>query len=240
MIVEAEAVRVRYRGGALGVDNVSLAVGEGQVVALFGANGAGKTTMARAISGFLKTEGTKVSGEIRLFGRDTTHWEPHRIAALGVSSVPERHKVFPALTVRENLLAVGTLPPRSERAKVLEEIYSLFPVVKDRRDEQAGRLSGGEQQMLALARSLISQPRLLVVDEMTLGLHHSMQPPLFDTVRRVAQKGTSVLLIDEATGFALEVADYCYLLRAGTIVAEGPAEQFRGNELLAAGYVGGD
>lgn len=138
------------------------------------------------------------------------------------------------------MIAVGSLPPRAERAKVFAEIYSLFPVLAERRNEQAGRLSGGQQQMLALARCLVSQPRLIVVDEMTLGLHHSLQPPLFDTVRRVAETGTAVLLIDEATGFALEVADYCYLLRAGTIVAEGPADRFRGNELLAAGYVGDD
>lgn len=236
--LHVDAIQVRYPNGALGIREVSVRVAPGQVVAMFGPNGAGKTTTVRAASGFLRAEGAKVvRGTVSIAGTDVTNREPHRIAGLGVAFVPERRKVFPNLTVAENLVAIGKIPDKVRRAERQEYVYELFPVLASRQRTAAGRLSGGQQQMLALGRSLMGGPSLLIVDEMTLGLHHSLQEPLFVAVRRVAADGTAVLLVDESTGLALDVADYCYLMSGGQIRREGPAEDFRGNELLAAGYV---
>jgi branched-chain amino acid transport system ATP-binding protein len=120
---------------------------------------------------------------------------------------------------------------------LLDLIFSLFPVLAERRRQPAGKLSGGQRQMLALARAIVRDPRVLIVDEMTLGLHHSVQPPLFDAVRQVAKGGAAVALVDESTGLALNTADYCYILSGGLVHDEGPSEKFRGSELIAAGYV---
>jgi branched-chain amino acid transport system ATP-binding protein len=237
-LLEVDGLRVRYRNGAIGISDVSLRVDAGQVVAVFGPNGAGKTSTVRGISGFLRTEGARVvNGTVQFDGVDVTNGEPHRQAKLGVAFVPERDKVFPTLTVAENLAALGVTPPAARQQQLMREVFDLFPMLADRRKELAGRLSGGQRQMLALARAILSDPKLLIVDEMTLGLHHSMQPLLFDAVRAIVATGTSLLLVDESTGFALEVADYCYLLAGGVVVDQGPAERFRGNELLAAGYL---
>jgi branched-chain amino acid transport system ATP-binding protein len=239
-ILLAEDLKVRYRNGALGVVSVSLAVEANQVVALFGPNGAGKTTTVRAISGFLRAEGARViGGRVTLFGQDVTNSEPRTTTRLGVSFVPERQKIFPSLSVAENLEALGKLPPRARRKEIYERIYELFPVLRERPRELAGRLSGGQQQMLAIGRSLVSEPKLLIVDELTLGLHYSLHPRLFEVMRLIAAQGTAVLVVDESTGSALDVADYCYLLNGGRVLMSGTASTFRGSELLAAGYVEG-
>lgn len=237
-ILEAENLRVRYRNGALGIVDVSFQVAPGQVIGLFGPNGAGKTTSMRAVSGFLRTEGARViAGRVSFGGEDVTNHEPHRHAGRGIAFVPERNKVFPNLTVAENMAAVSGSPRSARKAELNEMISGLFPLLAERRREYAGRLSGGQRQMLALARGIIRDPKVLIVDEMTLGLHHSVQPPLFEAVRRVADSGTAVILVDESTGFALEACDYCYILSAGRVTQHGPAERFKGSELIAAGYV---
>jgi branched-chain amino acid transport system ATP-binding protein len=237
-ILRVDEARVCYRNRALGTLNVSFSAWPGQVVAIFGPNGAGKTSSVRAASGFLRSEGTRlIKGRVAVGGIDVTNCEPHRHAKLGVFFVPERNKVFANLTVAENLFAIGRLPKRERRKERLEFIYALFPILGERRRQQGGRLSGGQRQMLALARGILSDPKVLIVDEMTLGLHHSVQPTLFDAVRRVAASGTAVVLVDESTHFALDVADYCYVLAAGEVRDEGPASKFRDNELLVAGYV---
>jgi branched-chain amino acid transport system ATP-binding protein len=231
---------VRYRGGAIGVADVSLRVGVGQVVALLGPNGAGKTTTVRAISGFMKTEGARiVRGTVRLDGQDTTGWEPHRLARRGVVVVPERKKVFANLTVAENLRSLDKLPPRERRAAIDERIFTLFPVLAGRLGEAAGRLSGGQQQMLSLARALVAEPRLLIVDEMTLGLHVSLHQVLYDAITAIAATGTSVLVVDESTTFALSTAHHCYVLRSGRVVGSGSAPELASGGLLASSYVGG-
>jgi branched-chain amino acid transport system ATP-binding protein len=237
-LLSVEHIKVRYRNGALGVLDISFEVDAGQIVALFGPNGAGKTTSARAASGFMKTEGAKViSGRVELFGQDATSAEPHTNSLAGVSFVPERNKIFPRLTVAENLDALGRRPPPAQRREIYSFIFDMLPTLAGRRRELAGRLSGGQQQMLAIARALVNRPKLLIIDEMTLGLHPSVHGPLFEVVRRVASGGTAVLIVDESTGLALEAADYCYLLGSGRIRDHGLASKFRGNELLAAGYV---
>ncbi|MFF4796174.1 ABC transporter ATP-binding protein [Streptomyces sp. NPDC001276] len=236
-MLRVERLRVQYRNGAVGVSDISFSVGAGQVVALFGPNGAGKTTSVRAVSGFLKSEGTRVRGLVELDGTNVAGREPHVTSQLGVGSVPERDRVFSSLTVAENLHALGRLPPKRSRADAFDRVYQLFPMLAERRRELAGRLSGGQQQMLALARGLLLEPRLLIVDEMTLGLHVSVQEPLFATVAEVARQGTAVLLVDESTALALDVADYCYLLRDGRTTVSGRSDMFRGTEILAAGYV---
>jgi branched-chain amino acid transport system ATP-binding protein len=235
MLLSVEHLMVRYRNGARGVSDVSFTVDDGQVVALFGPNGAGKTTSVRAVSGFLKSEGVRTAGRVLLRGTSVAGLEPHRLASMGVGLVPERGKVFGNLGVGENL-AVARSRARGS-APDLAEILTLFPALADRLGEKAGRLSGGQQQMLALAMALSGRPRLLIIDELTLGLHHSLQPALFDTVRTIAAQGTAVLLVEESTALALRLADYCYLLGGGQIRDEGPAERFVGNDLLAAGYV---
>ena len=237
-VLVADGLRVRYGNGGLGILDVSFRVRPGQIVGVFGPNGAGKTTSVRAVSGFLRTEGARViKGRITLFGHDVTNAEPHRQARLGVAFVPERNKVFASLSVAENLAALGRLPRRTRRAELSDFVFTLFPVLANRRRELAGRLSGGQRQMLALGRAIISDPKLLIIDEMSLGLHHSVQPALFEAVRQVAAQGTAVLLVDESTGLALDAADYCYILAAGEVADEGTPAKFQGNELIAAGYV---
>ena len=235
-LLRIESLSVRYRGGAVGVSDVSLEVEAGQVVALFGPNGAGKTTTARAISGFMKTEGASVAGVVRLEDREITRAEPHFIAGLGVTIVPEASKTFMNLTVAENLLAIGKLPSGGRR-EVFSMVDAVFPELVRRSSELAGRLSGGQQQMLAIARALATQPRLIVIDEMSLGLHPEMRFRLFTAVRDIARAGAGVLLIEESVAAALEIADQCYILRSGRIRGSGPAENYVGNELVAAGYL---
>jgi branched-chain amino acid transport system ATP-binding protein len=237
-LLSVDRMRVRYRNGAIGVSDVSLQVGRAQVVALFGPNGAGKTSTVRGVGGFLRTEGARVArGSVTFDGHRVTNSEPHHQAKLGIAFVPERDKVFTTLTVSQNLQALGALPPPARRKELQDFVFELFPILPERLHEQAGRLSGGQRQMLALGRAILSDPKLLIVDEMTLGLHHSVQPPLHRAIRSIQATGTAVLLVDESTGFALEACDYCYLLSAGQIVDQGPPDRFRGNELLAAGYV---
>ncbi|ODU04527.1 MAG: hypothetical protein ABS81_09660 [Pseudonocardia sp. SCN 72-86] len=239
-LLEVSEIQLRYGNGAVGVSDVSLTVDAGQVVALIGPNGAGKTSTVRSISGFLPIEGAKVArGRVTLDGEDVTNSSPHQLSRHGIAFVPERQKIFPNLTIRDNLLAVGHAPGRAERAAREKHVFELFPELADRVREQAGRLSGGQRQMLALARAVMSSPRLLIVDEMTLGLHHSLQPRLFRAVRQMAQSGTAVILVDESTGLNLDVADYCYLIGGGVVRAEGPPQLLRDGDVIANVYVEG-
>jgi branched-chain amino acid transport system ATP-binding protein len=235
--LSAENLKVRYSNQALGIADVSLDVGAGQIVMVFGPNGAGKTTTVRAISGFMKSEGARVvSGRVTLFGEDTTNAEPQRTTGLGVAFIPERRKIFASMTVAENLQALGKRPPRSRRNEIYERIYALFPVLAERRKSLAGRLSGGQQQMLAIGRSLMCEPRLLIIDEMTLGLHHSVHLPLFEAVKSISDTGTGVLIVDESTTCALDFADKCYVLGGGRVHMVGSPDLLRNNALVAPDY----
>ncbi len=239
-LAEVKNLRVRYRNGALGVSDVSLTVYPSQVVALFGPNGAGKTTTVRALSGFMRSERARVvAGSVTFAGVDIANFEPYRVNRLGISLVPERGKVFTNLSVAENLAAIGKPRGGRSRKERYDEVYDLFPVLAERRRLMAGRLSGGQQQMLAIARAILSEPRLLIIDEMTLGLHQSLHQPLFDALRTIAARGRSVLIADESIASALAVADHCLLLNDGRLTAAGPRSDFVGSELLIAGYVNG-
>ncbi len=237
VVVSVQELQVRYRNGALGAVAIDLQVNAAELIAVFGANGAGKTTTMRAISGFVRAERTRVSGTVEVLGRRVTGWEPHRVASLGLAFVPERRKIFPNLSVADNMAALGHSPSRARRTELHQRIFDLFPALADRRSELAGRLSGGQRQMVAIARALMCEPKVLIVDELTLGLHHSLHPALYETMRRIADDGTAVIVVDESTGTALELADRCYLIGSGTVRDSGPPEKFRGSELLAAGYV---
>ena len=231
-------LEVRYPNGAVGVSGVSLDVKEKQVVAVIGPTGAGKTTTMRAISGFLRIEGTRATkGSISFFGTNTTNREPHVMTRMGVAIIPERRKIFPRMSVAENLKALGHRSNR-DGDEALERVLDLFPVLKARQRQAAGSLSGGEQQMLAIGRGLLQSPKLLIVDEVTLGLHHSLHRSLFAALVRIASEGTAVLLVDENTSMALDVAEYCYVMRNGRIQDHGPASLFRSAEMLAVGYTG--
>ncbi|WP_433045924.1 ABC transporter ATP-binding protein [Dactylosporangium sp. CS-033363] len=239
-LLEVTDLTVRYRTGAVGVQDVSFSVEPSQIVAVLGAAGAGKSTTVRGISGFLRAEGARVvKGSVRFQGRDITGREPHQVCGLGVFAVPERRKIFPNLSVHDNLEALGARLVKGERRAAVEAlVFELFPDLARDRRRLAGRLSGGQQQMLAIGRALMADPKLLIVDEMTLGLHPSLHEPLFAAVQRIAAAGSAVLLVDESTGRTLEVAQHCVLLKSGHVLAAGPSADFIGNEVLVAGYVG--
>ena len=237
MLLHVQNLAVRYPNGALGIEDVSLEMEAGQVAALIGTNGAGKTTTCRALSGFLKTEGAKViRGTITFDGINVTGWEPHRLVRAGIAAVPERNKIFRNLTVREHFTSCGMHRSRAEREEALEFGLQLFPMIRDRFRQAAGTLSGGQQQMIAIMRALVSRPRLLIVDEMTLGLHPSLQQPLFDALKSIAATGTACLVIDESTVHILESVQHCYLLEGGRIRRHGPITDFAHSDLLAIGY----
>jgi branched-chain amino acid transport system ATP-binding protein len=237
-LLRASHLRVRYRDGAFGIHDVSLEVRAAQTISLLGPNGAGKTTTLRAISGFLRSEGTRiVSGTVTIDGHDITNDEPHHAVRRGVLCIPERRKIFPNLTVADNLLALGRAAKGQRRTELLELVNEIFPMLVERRREAAGRLSGGQQQMLAIARGLISGARVLLLDEVTLGLHTSVKPILYDAVVAINKAGTAVLISDESADFAMSLSDYCYLIRDGLIAASGLPDEFALDELAAA-YLG--
>ncbi len=220
--------------------DVSLAVEQGRVVALIGANGAGKTTTMRAISGMLKPR----RGSVLLDGKPVQGRDASRIAGLGMAHAPEGRRVFGPLSVEDNLLlgAYGRLPLfwgfRSRAAQHLDKIYELFPVLHERRLQLAGTLSGGEQQMLAIGRALMAEPKVMLLDEPSMGLAPVIVQEVFATIQGLKAAGITLLLVEQFAKSALEVADYAYVMERGRIVAEGiPDELYRDERVLAA-YLG--
>jgi branched-chain amino acid transport system ATP-binding protein len=239
MLLRAENLALRYPNGALGIEDVSIDIDEGQIVALIGANGAGKTTTCRTLSGFLGTEDAKVvRGRVCFDGVNVTGREPHRLVKLGISAVPERNKVFRNLSVREHFVSAGMHRSRVERDETIEFGLELFPRIRERMRHKAGTLSGGEQQMVAIIRALVNGPRLLIVDEMTLGLHVSLQRPLFEALRTVAAAGTACLVIDESATHTLSTAQTCYLLEGGRTTKYGTSAELANTDLLGVGQGG--
>jgi len=228
-----------YHGVVLVLRGVSLVVPEGGVVALLGPNGAGKTTTLRAITGLLDLhEGTLTKGQVRLGSEDLSRLSPQAIVARGVAQVMEGRRMLADLTVEENLRAGAWALPRSLLAEELERAYDRFEVLADRRRQPAGYLSGGEQQMLAIARALMSRPRLLLMDEPSLGLAPKIVTQIAELIREIHASGVSVLLVEQNAAVALDLADHAYLMENGRIVLEGPAAELREDQDVREFYLG--
>ncbi|GAC1486246.1 MAG: ABC transporter ATP-binding protein [Acetobacteraceae bacterium] len=218
------------------VKGVSLDVPAGQVVALIGANGAGKTTLMRAVSGLVRPR----AGRIAFDGREIAGWPAHRIAAAGLRQVPEGRQCFAELTVAENLaLGAYLVPDRAEIARRREAALARFPRLRDRLGQFAGSLSGGEQQMLAIGRALMGAPRLLLLDEPSMGLAPLFVEEIFAIIAGLRRDGTTILLVEQNASAALEVADHAYVLETGRIVLAGPAAQIAADPAVVAAHLGG-
>ena len=232
-VLELERVSVSY-GPMRALSGVDLVVPEGCVVALLGANGAGKTTMLRTISGLIRPD----RGRIRLMGRETSNRSPHVIAGLGVCHVPEGRGIFRSLSVAENLSMAAYANVPGTPSQLIDQAVELFPVLGRRLGQQAGTLSGGEQQMLALARALVAKPRLLLLDEISMGLAPLVTQQLFETIRKSATAGVAMLLVEQYVDAALELADYGYVLQKGRIVDMGEPSDLRASAALTDAYLG--
>jgi len=215
--------------------DVSLEVAPGEVVVVVGANGAGKTTLINALSGTIDRE-----GDINFEGRAIGDMEPHNVAALGLIQVPEGRRLFPFLSVRENL-ELGAYPTRAraDAAHTLEGVLKLMPRLLERTNQLAGSLSGGEQQLCAVGRALMSKPRLLMLDEPTLGLAPIMVSLVFDLIREIQATGTTILLVEQNVNRSLALADRGYVLEGGSIVLKGSGDELLRDERLKAAYLGG-
>lgn len=212
----------------------SCEVNEGEVVSIVGSNGAGKTTLMRVISGIIKP----VSGEIEFMGKSITKLPAHKIVELGIAHVPEGRQVFGKLSVRENLrLGAYTVKSESSKNKRLGEMFDLFPILKERQNQQAETLSGGEQQMMAIARGLMSSPRLLLVDEMSLGLAPVLVEKVLETLKLVAKEVT-ILLVEQKVQEALEIADRGYVIQNGRVVITGTGTELLESDTVKKAYMG--
>ncbi|WP_447042271.1 ABC transporter ATP-binding protein [Streptomyces sp. DSM 118878] len=233
-------VSVGY-GPVRALRRVSLDVPDGAVVAVLGSNGAGKSTLLRAVSRTLSFQGgTLTSGDIRFQGRRIDGLAPDRVVAAGISQVPEGRQVFARMTVTDNLRAgaLGSTGSRGAKADALRRVHELFPVLADRGGQRAGLLSGGEQQMLAVARALMASPRLLLLDEPSLGLAPLMAARIADTVREINAQGTSVLLVEQNAALALRLASHAYVLDVGEVALSGPADELAASDEVRRRYLG--
>jgi branched-chain amino acid transport system ATP-binding protein len=234
-LLEVENLVARY-GRITALEGISLAVEEGEIVTLIGANGAGKTTTLRAISGLVRA----ASGAIRFDGREITKLAPSAIVRAGIGHSPEGRRVFPRMTVRENLeLGAYTRRSRAEIAGDMERVLEIFPRLKERYEQKAGTMSGGEQQMLAMARAMMSRPRLLLLDEPSLGLSPLLVQTIFTVIRDINAQGTTILLIEQNARQALAVATRGYVLEVGRVAHSGAAADLAASESVRAAYLGG-
>jgi branched-chain amino acid transport system ATP-binding protein len=234
-LLQIEDVAVYY-GGIQALKNVSLHVRPGELLAIIGANGAGKTTLLRTVSGVLRVR----SGSIRFEDRELTRLSPYQIVHLGIAHSPEGRQLFGGLTTIENL-RLGAVQ-RKDRAAIdqdVEYIYGLFPVLKERRLQRAGTLSGGEQQMLAIGRALMARPRLLLLDEPSLGLAPLLVERIFEVIAQLKMERVTLLLVEQNARMALEVADRAYVMETGHVTLEGPASELAANPAVERAYLGG-
>jgi branched-chain amino acid transport system ATP-binding protein len=220
-VLRTDGLEVRY-GGALALADASISVASGESIAILGANGAGKSSLARACCGLVPS----TNGTIHLFGTEITGWPAHRVRRSGVLYLPEGRGILPNLTVRENLrMAVRTLKGREEQRRAIEVAREHFPVLGQREGQRAGSLSGGEQQMLSLARAFAAPPRLLIADEPSLGLAPLVVNVVFESLQRLKADGVTIVLIEQRAHQALSLCDRCIVIRRGSVVWSGPAEQ---------------
>jgi branched-chain amino acid transport system ATP-binding protein len=233
-MLELKDVHARY-GAITALRGVSLRVSQGELVALLGVNGAGKSTTLGCIAGVLRPW----QGGIAFEGGSIVGKSPEQIARLGISLVPEGRDIFPSLTVEENLrLGAFTHRERSEYRRNLGEVYDLFPVLKERLQQPGGTLSGGEQQQLAIARALMSSPRLLMLDEPSLGLAPALVDQIFELINRLHQRGVTILLVEQNVDRTLDIVDRAYLMNTGLIENQGTAEQLRSRADIESIYMG--
>ncbi len=233
--LDIENLIVRY-GRTDAVRDISLSVPQGRIVTLIGANGAGKTTIMRAISGLVRTR----SGRITFAGADITNRRAYRIAAAGLLQVPEGRQIFAELTVAENLeIGAYLVPDRADIATRQQTILARFPRLRERLGQLAGSLSGGEQQMLAIGRALMGAPKLLLLDEPSMGLAPLFVDEIFRIIADLRQDGVTILLVEQNASAALDIADHAYVLETGRIVLSGPAAQIAEDPAVAAAYLGG-
>ncbi len=233
-MLKVENLRVQY-GAFQALRDVSLTVEDGRIVSIVGANGAGKTTLLNTISGLLKP----VQGRIYYDDVELTAMPPHQVARFGVVQVPEGRKLFPAMTVRDNLLTAAMHPrAKADRERTLEEVFSLFPVLRDRSNQPARTLSGGEQQMLAIGRSIMARPRLIMLDEPSLGLAPLVVRQIFEVVRELKRRGQTVLLVEQNVRHSLLIADYAYVLEVGQVVLQGPGHDVLNDDHIRRAYLG--
>jgi branched-chain amino acid transport system ATP-binding protein len=234
-LLEAEGLELAY-GEVSACRDIGFHVEENEIVTLIGANGAGKSTTLRAVAGVLFPR----AGTIRFRGQDITRLPSHERTGLGISLVPEGRRVFPFLTVRENL-ELGAFKYRKDAVKVrglMEKVFDMFPRLRERVGQNAGTLSGGEQQMLALGRAMMSEPRLICLDEPSLGLAPLIVQDIFRTIRAINAGGASVLLVEQNARYALETASRGYVLQTGSIIASGPCEMLRNDDRVRQAYLG--
>lgn len=234
-LLEVSELASQY-GAIKAIFDVSLTVNTGELVAMVGANGAGKTTLLRAISGVQPVS----AGAIHFDGRNMTRLAPHRIVADGIGHVPEGRQVFAPMSVQDNL-RLGAFSRRGDRTAVdadLERIYALFPILGERRDQAAGTLSGGEQQMLAIGRSLLGKPRLLLLDEPSMGLAPLLVEEIFRVIAELNSEGVTILLVEQNARAALRIADRGYVLETGKVVMSAPARELLEDENVRKAYLG--
>ena len=224
-----------YHGVIQALKGISFEVNEGEVIALIGANGAGKTTILHTITGLIESK----AGSVQFEGKDITKMPGHKIVTLGMAHVPEGRRVFADLSVYENLkLGAYTRTDKAEIAESLEMVYKRFPRLKERKNQLAGTLSGGEQQMLAMGRALMSKPKIILMDEPSMGLSPLFVNEIFDIIREVSEAGTTVLLVEQNAKKALSIADRAYVLETGNIVLEGDAKELMNDESVKKAYLG--
>jgi len=233
-VLSLSAVSASY-GSVPAVGNVSIEVGEGETVGLLGANGAGKSTTLRAISGLVRL----TSGSITFMGTNIASLPPYRITELGIAHVPEGRQVFPEMTVQENL-EIGAYVPRAkpDRSRSLELVYGIFPVLAERRRQLAGTMSGGEQQMLAVGRGLMLKPRLLMLDEPSLGLAPVITDVTFEKIQEIHAMGTAILLVEQNVSRALTLVQRAYVLESGKVIMHGTSAELANNKQVQAAYLG--
>jgi branched-chain amino acid transport system ATP-binding protein len=222
-------------GAVPAVNAISLTVGESEAVGLLGANGAGKSTTLRAISGLVRL----TAGSITFLGQNIAALPPHKIATLGIAHVPEGRQVFPELTVTENLEIGAYIPSaKAERSRTMERVFTIFPVLAERRRQLAGTMSGGEQQMLAVGRGLMLKPRLLMLDEPSLGLAPVVTDATFEKIQEIHAMGTALLLVEQNVSRALTLVQRAYVLEGGRVIMHGNSAELANNKQVQAAYLG--
>ncbi len=233
-MLSVDNIQVFY-GAIQALHGISFEVKEGEIVTLIGANGAGKSTTLRTISGLLRPK----SGAVKFGGADITRVPAHKIVQMGLAHVPEGRKIFPDLTVRENLImGAYTRTDRAEIAGSLDNVFQRFPRLKEREKQLAGTLSGGEQQMLAMGRGLMCQPKLLILDEPSMGLSPILVDDIFKIIVEINQLGTTILLVEQNAFMALQIAHRAYVLETGRVMLAGPAAELRENPRIRSAYLG--